>query len=47
MSEPTKGGEMRRTKLSKYKSKKMFKKNTGVQKLNNLNPRLMRGGIRL
>jgi hypothetical protein len=38
---------MQRKKLSKSKSKKVFKKNTGVQKLNNLNPRTMRGGIRL
>lgn len=38
---------MRRKKMSKGRSKRVFKKNTGVQKLNNTNPRLMRGGIRL
>lgn len=38
---------MRRKQLSRKASKKNFKKNTGVQKMNSLNPRSMRGGIRL
>jgi len=38
---------MKRRKMSYDKSKKVFKKNTGVHKLNTLNPRRMRGGIRL
>ncbi|QXP08474.1 MAG: hypothetical protein [Arizlama microvirus] len=38
---------MKRKKLSSGASKKIFKKNTGVQKMNSLNPRAMRGGIRL
>lgn len=38
---------MRRKKMRYTGSKKYFKKNTGVQKINNLNPRNMRGGIRL
>lgn len=38
---------MRRRKMSKGHSKRVFKKNTGVQKMNTLNPRTMRGGIRL
>lgn len=38
---------MRRRKMSKSHSKKVFRKNTGVQKMNNMNPRTMRGGIRL
>lgn len=38
---------MRRQKLSKKKSQKMFKKNTGVQKMNTMKPQSMRGGIRL
>jgi len=38
---------MRRKPMSKKQSKKVFRKNTGVQKMNNLNPRSMRGGIRL
>lgn len=38
---------MRRRKLSRRASKRSFKKNTGVQRLNRLNPRTMRGGIRL
>lgn len=38
---------MRRKPMSKKASKASFKKNTGVQKLNNMNPRNMRGGIRL
>jgi len=38
---------MRRQKMSKYKSKKVFKKNTGIQAMNHVSPRAMRGGIRL
>lgn len=38
---------MKRRPMSKSASKKVFKKNTGVQKLNTVNPRSMRGGIRL
>lgn len=38
---------MRRKKLSYKGSQKMFKKNTGVQRMNALNPRRFRGGIRL
>lgn len=38
---------MKRKALSKSVSKKVFKKNTGVQKLNHVNPKNMRGGIRL
>lgn len=38
---------MKRRKMSRNHSKKVFKKNTGVQKMNSLNPRTMRGGIRL
>lgn len=38
---------MKRRKLSKNVSKKIFKKNLGVQAMNDLNPRRMRGGIRL
>lgn len=38
---------MKRRKMSFSSSKKTFKKNTGVQKMNTLNPRTMRGGIRL
>lgn len=38
---------MKRAKMSKNKSKKVFRSNTGIQKINNLNPRVMRGGIRL
>lgn len=38
---------MRRRKMSKNHSKRVFKKNTGVQKMNMINPRSMRGGIRL
>lgn len=42
-----KGKQMKRKKMSRHGSKIHFKKNTGVQKLNSMNPRLMRGGIRL
>jgi len=38
---------MRRKQMSQKANKTNFKKNTGVQKLNKLNPRTMRGGIRL
>lgn len=38
---------MRRQKMSRKGSKVHFKKNTGVNKMNSLNPRVMRGGIRL
>lgn len=38
---------MKRKPLKKHVSKKIFKKATGVQKMNHLNPRSMRGGIRL
>lgn len=38
---------MKRRPLKRSASKRVFKKNTGVQKLNSINPRTMRGGIRL
>lgn len=38
---------MRMKSLSRKVSKKHFKKNTGIHKMNKLNPRKMRGGIRL
>ena len=38
---------MKRRPLSKKNSRRTFKKNTGVQRMNQLNPRTMRGGIRL
>jgi len=38
---------MKRRKMSNKASKRTFKKSTGVQALNNINPRSMRGGIRL
>jgi len=38
---------MKRRKMSAKSSKRVFKKNTGVQKMNSINPRSMRGGIRL
>lgn len=38
---------MRRKSMSRRASKRSFKKNTGVQTLNKINPRSMRGGIRL
>lgn len=37
----------KRKPMSKKKSHKVFRKNTGVHKLNNANPRNQRGGIRL
>ncbi|AAG45348.1 putative DNA binding protein [Bdellovibrio phage phiMH2K] len=38
---------MKRKPMSRKASQKTFKKNTGVQRMNHLNPRAMRGGIRL
>lgn len=38
---------MKRRSMSRSTSKKVFKKNLGVQAMNRLNPRRMRGGIRL
>lgn len=38
---------MRRKQMSRSHSKKSFKKATGVHKVNSLNPRRFRGGIRL
>lgn len=38
---------MRRSRMSKGSSKRNFKKNTGIHKVNSANPRRMRGGIRL
>ena len=38
---------MKRRQMSRKESKRTFKKSTGVQKMNSLNPRSMRGGIRL
>lgn len=38
---------MRRKKMSRTASKIAFKSKTGVQRMNFLNPRSMRGGIRL
>lgn len=38
---------MRRKKMAYKASKRNFRKNTGVNKMNSLNPRTMRGGIRL
>jgi len=38
---------MKRRPMSKKASKRTFKKATGIQKMNTLNPRSMRGGIRL
>jgi len=38
---------MKRRPISKHASKRIFKKNTGVQSMNAINPRSMRGGIRL
>ncbi|WNK12663.1 MAG: DNA binding protein (J protein) [Microvirus sp.] len=38
---------MKRRPMSKGQSNRHFKKNTGIQKMNTLNPRRMRGGIRL
>lgn len=38
---------MKRRAMSRKHSKKTFRKATGIHKLNNANPRRMRGGIRL
>lgn len=38
---------MKRRPMNKKQSKRVFKKNTGVHTVNSLNPRRMRGGIRL
>lgn len=38
---------MKRKPMSKSASQRTFKKNTGVQKMNTVNPKNMRGGIRL
>lgn len=38
---------MKRKSMSKHTSKKVFKKNLGVQAMNSLNVRRMRGGVRL
>lgn len=38
---------MKRKPMSKSSSKRVFKKNTGIHKVNALNPRKFRGGIRL
>lgn len=38
---------MHRRKMSKEKSRRVYRRNTGVKTLNTLNPRKMRGGIRL
>lgn len=38
---------MKRKPMNRSASKKVFKAKTGVQKMNHINPRSMRGGIRL
>lgn len=38
---------MKRRIMNKSQSRKVFKKYTGVQAMNNMNPRTLRGGIRL
>lgn len=38
---------MKRRPMNKNHSRKVFRKNTGVHKVNSLNPRKFRGGIRL
>lgn len=38
---------MKRRPLNRHASRKIFRKNTGVHSMNHLNPRKMRGGIRL
>lgn len=43
----TLGVFVKRRLMSKTQSRQVFKKNTGIQKLNVLNPRTKRGGIRL
>lgn len=39
--------KMKRRAMSRTQSKRVFKKNTGVQKMNVINPKNQRGGIRL
>lgn len=41
------GGSMKRKPMSRRSSRKVFKKNTGIHKLNSVNRNIMRGGIRL
>ncbi len=38
---------MKRRRMGKKHSRRSFKKSTGVQKVNNMNRAIMRGGIRL
>lgn len=38
---------MYRKKMSRGKSRRDFRKKTGIHKMNSLNPRSFRGGIRL
>lgn len=38
---------MKRRALKFSQSKKIFRKNTGIHKVNHINPRKLRGGIRL
>lgn len=38
---------MRRKPMNRQASERSFKKNTGVHSVNSVNPRRMRGGIRL
>jgi len=38
---------MKRQKLSRSSSKRQFKRSSGTHKLNSVNPRIFRGGIRL
>lgn len=38
---------MKRRPMSRKASKRSFRKNTGIHNKNSLNPRAMRGGIRL
>lgn len=38
---------MKRRSMSKSHSRKSFRKNTGIKNMNSINPRKLRGGIRL
>nr|QJB19498.1 MAG: hypothetical protein [Microvirus sp.]QJB19702.1 MAG: hypothetical protein [Microvirus sp.] len=38
---------MKHRPMSRGKSRRVFKKNTGIHKVNHMNPRGFRGGIRL
>ena len=38
---------MKRTRMSRRSSRRDFRKKTGIHGLNNLNPRIFRGGIHL